>query len=197
MLKRFFTIAAGALALSACADTRPSPVEPAPPSFSAGQEWRIFTTQSPLSTLDASPGWEVATRFYTTVPGCITELHFYRAAGETGLNEIKVWTDTGTLLYSAPIADQYSMADGWYTLQLFPIVGPPNDQRICIPAGTYYHVSVNTNTRQVKTFGYLDGGPIVNGPLVADLSFYGQPMGNMPTQASGSIFFVDVTFEES
>ena len=48
----------------------------------------------------------------------------------------------------------------------------------------------------MKTFGYLDSGPIVHGALVGDLSYYGQPTGSMPTSSSGSIYFVDVTFQE-
>jgi hypothetical protein len=63
--------------------------------------------------------------------------------------------------------------------------------------GTYYRVSVNTNTKQVKTMGFFDGGPVINGPLVADKGYYGQPTGSMPTTATGSGFFVDVTFTEN
>lgn len=54
----------------------------------------------------------------------------------------------------------------------------------------------NTNSKQVKTFGYLSSGPIVNGPLVADAGYYGQPTGERPTTQTGSIFFVDVVFKE-
>ena len=193
-MKRAHLMITAALALAACGDSRPALLEPGPPSFSSGQSWAIFTTQTPQQILDASPGWEVATRFYTTVAGCISDLHFYRAPGETGTNRVKVWTNSGTLLLSETIA---SAGSGWRTLDLFPPgVGPPINQEICIPEGTYYRVSVNTNTKQAKTFGYLANGPIINGPLVADYSYYGQPTGSMPTQGSGSIYFVGVTFRE-
>jgi hypothetical protein len=191
-MKRAHLMITAALTLSAC-DTGPALVEPGPPSFSSGQSWAIFTTQTPAQTLDASPGWEVATRFYTTVAGCISHLHFYRASGETGTNYVKVWTNSGTLLYSSTIA---SSGSGWRTLDLTPLISPPINEEICIPSGTYYRVSVNTNTKQAKTYGYLDNGPIINGPLVADYSYYGQPTGSMPTQGSGSIYFVGVTFRE-
>lgn len=194
-MKRAHLMMTAALALAACGDASPALVEPGPPSFSSGQSWDIFTTQTPQEILTATSGWEVATRFYTTVPGCISHLHFYRASGETGINYVKVWTNSGTLLFSSRIADSYS-GSGWHTLDLTPLVGPPLNQEVCIPAWTYYRVSVNTNTKQAKTYGYLDNGPIINGPLVADYSYYGQPTGSMPTQGSGSIYFVGVTFRE-
>lgn len=196
-MKHFLLVPVAVLMLAACADISPSPVEPAQPRFSAGQTWRIFTTQTPATTVDASPGWEVGTRFYATTAGCITHLHFYRAPGETGHNYAKLWSDAGALLFSGRIANEWYSTDGWYTLPLQPIMGGVGNNIVCIPANTYFRVSVNTNTKQVKTFGYLDNGPIVNGPLVADLSYYGQPTGSMPTQGSGSIYFVDVTFVES
>lgn len=196
-MKRFLPMAVAALTLAACTETTGSSIAPGTSSYSVGQEWRIFGGQTPASTIDATGGWEVGTRFYFTVRGCITKLHFYRALGETGDNYIKVWTNSGTLLYSDRIANAYS-SPGWKTLDLSPLVGPSVDLSICnIVRGTYYRVSVNTNTKQVKTFGYFDGGPVINGPLVADRGFFGQPIGSMPTQSSGSGYFVDVTFTET
>jgi len=192
-MKRTLVAMSAALALGACADPSSSLIEPGPARLASGDRWSVFGSETPASTLDASPGWEIATRFYATVPGCIRKLHFYRASGETGTNYVKVWTNSGTLLYSNQIA---SSGSGWRTLSLEPVVSPPIDNSICIPAYTYYRVSVNTNTKQGKTFGYFDNGPAANGALVADYSYYGQPTGSMPTTGSGSAYFVDVTFEE-
>jgi hypothetical protein len=195
-MKRILLAAAAALTLAACADTRGTPVEPATPRLAVGDTWRIFTTQTPAQILDATGGWEVATRFKASVPGCITHLHFYRAPGETGSNYIKLWTNSGTKLLDWPV---YFPVTGWNTVELFspPGVGPAYDSSVCIPANTYYRVSVNTNTKQAKTYGYFNTyGPIVRGPLTADAGYYGQPTGSMPTTHSGSAFFVDVTFEE-
>ena len=194
-MKRTHLMIPVALTLAACGDTRPALLEPGPPSFSSGQSWALFTTQTPEQIVDASPGWEVATRFYTTVPGCISHVHFYRAPGETGTNYVKVWTNSGTQLYKSQIASS-SSGSGWRTLALQQLIGPYIPTEICIPSGTWYRVSVNTNTKQSKTFGDLTSGPIVNGPLIADYSYYGQPTGSMPTQGSGSIYFVGVTFRE-
>ena len=195
-MKRFVLAAAAALVLTACAETGPSPVEPAAPRFATGDTWRIFTTQTPAEALDATGGWEVATRFKTSVAGCITELHYYRAPGETGSTNLRLWSNSGTKLVEWPV---YFPVTGWNKAELRspPGVGPAYDFSVCIPANTYYRVSVNTNTKQAKTYAYFtNNGPITRGPLTADYSYYGQPAGSFPTSGSGSSFFVDVTFEE-
>jgi len=201
MRRHFLPAAIAALALTGCGDA-PTAAVPAkavdaptsgPSFFTSGDRWGIFDGLTPASTLDASPGWEVGTRFYVTTPGCVVQLRFYRAAGETGTNTVKLWSNSGQLLGS----QTFNLATtGWNTVELRNHgLGPYVDLSICIQTNTWYRVSVNTNTKQVKTFGYLDSGPIVNGPLVADASYYGQPTGSMPTTQTGSIFFVDVVFE--
>jgi hypothetical protein len=197
-MQRLSLAAAAALLLTACADTAPSPVAPvapaAPPLFASGDQWTVFNLGTPASTLDATGGWEVGTRFYATVNGCITRFSFYRAAGETGTNTVKLWTNTGTLLFSKTFNIPHT---GWNYVELRNHgINPYVDLSVCILRGTYYRVSVNTNTKQVKTMGYFDGGPVIHGPLVADKGYYGQPTGSMPTTATGSGFFVDVTFTE-
>ncbi|HEX2092873.1 MAG TPA: hypothetical protein VHG28_10745 [Longimicrobiaceae bacterium] len=73
-----------------------------------------------------------------------------------------------------------------------------NTASCCIQANTYYRVSVNTRVKQAKTYAYLtNNGDIVNGPLTADYSYYGQPADDMPAQGIGSTYFVDIVFEES
>jgi len=194
-MQRLLLAATAALLLTACADSSQSPAAPASPRFASGDKWTIFTTQTPASTLDATGGWEVGTRFYATVNGCITRVRFYRAAGETGTNTIKLWTNTGTLLHTETINLGNT---GWNYVELRDHgLGPSVDLSVCILKGTYYRISVNTNSKQVKTMGFFDSGPVIHGPLVADKGYYGQPTGSMPTTATGSGFFVDVTFTES
>jgi hypothetical protein len=160
--------------------------------YPQGPRYSIFTTQTPESTLDAAPGWEVATRFKTSAPGCVVRLRYYRPAGETGTNTVKLWSDSGTLLASQSFS---SGTTGWHYVELRNHgIGPYVDLSICIPTNTYFRVSVNTNTKQAKTFAGLST-PIVNGPVTADGSYYGQPTGSMPTNFSGSTYFVDVVFE--
>ena len=201
MRTQFMLATLAALALAACNDapTAANPAEPLEPSsgptlFATGDRHGIFDGITPASTLDASPGWEVGTRFYVTEPGCVVQLRFYRAAGETGSNTVKLWTNSGTLLASQTF---YASTSGWHYVELRNHgLSPYVDLSVCLQTNTWYRVSVNTNSKQVKTFAYLDSGPIVNGPVVADAGYYGQPTGSMPTTSTGSIFFVDVVFEE-
>lgn len=183
-------LATGVVALAACADTPTAVPDRAAPQdglrLFTSTTWTIFTTQTPASTVEnspGSPGWEVATRFYTTQKGAVKGLRFWRAVGETGTNTLRLWMHSGTQLGSGSV----SSGSGW---QYAYFSGP-----ICLIPYTYYRVSVNTNTKQVKTFGAFDSGVIANGPLVADGGYYGQPTGSMPTTFSGSNFFVDVIFD--
>jgi hypothetical protein len=188
-MKRLLTAAAAAFTLAACADGG-TPVEPrAAPDRPAATKYyysseNIFTTQTPASTLDATGGWQVGTRFTTTREGLLSDFRFYKAVGETGSHTAKLYTASGTLLWS--LGFSFETSSGWQ--QTSSIVS------LVLPAGTYI-VSVNTNTKQVKTFGYFtDNGTIQRTYLSADAGAYGQPTGSLPSTISGSAFFVDVVF---
>jgi hypothetical protein len=202
-MRHFAITVTAALALAACADTGATDVqarsgkvpELSEPSFyvsQPGTRWTLYTNQTPESTLDgAEPGWEVGTRFYSSVPGRIVAFRFWRAVGETGTNTIKLWTDSGRLLRSKSISGTTS---GWRPALLKT---PFSDESVCIQANTWYRVSANTNSKQVKTGGgYSFYGPLGTGPLYSNGSNYGQPINVMPTTGSNSYFFVDVTFED-
>ena len=145
---------------------------------------RIFTTQTPASFGNASPGYEVATQFSASVNGTVKALRFYRAPGETGNTTARLWSDTGAQLASATFVNDGT--SGWKEL---PIGGG-----VALTAGTRYRVSFNTNTYQAKTNCGLGSG-ITNGPLTAWQGFWGQPLGAMPTTSSCSNYFADVVFE--
>jgi hypothetical protein len=180
-MRHSFLAVTAALALAACADTSPTDVQ-------AGQAPGL----SEPSFYVSQPGSQVGTRFYSSVPGRIVGFRFWRAVGETGTNTVKLWTDSGTQLVSKSIST--STTSGWRPALLkTPFV----DQSVCIDANTYYRVSVNTNTKQVKTGGgYSFYGALSNGPLYSSGSNYGQPINVMPTTSSNSYFFVDVVFED-
>jgi len=186
---------AAALLLAACSDSNPALVEdgpePAQPSFATapvGARWSLYTSQTPTETLDATPGWEVSTRFTSSKKGKVIGFRFYRASGETGTNTARLWTDNGQQLASASFP---SGGSGWQAVYLSASAAAS------IAANTNYRVSVNTNTAQVKTSGgYAYNGALSNGTLYSNGSHYGQPTGSMPTSSSASYFFVDVIFEE-
>ena len=185
-MKRLLTAAAAALTLAACADTS-TPFEtrgPAGPRM-IPYYWdpqSIFTTQTPASTLDATGGWEVGTRFTTSRVGKITGFRFWKAVGETGTHTGRLWSGS-TQIASKTFSSETS--SGWQTVYL--------DAAVTLSAGTYM-VSVNTNTYQVKTFAYFDNNPIYRSYMTADAGAYGQPTGSKPGTISGSAFFVDVAF---
>lgn len=159
-----------------------------PPFYPAKHYLRgaqIFTTQTPDTTANASPGYEVATQFSSSRNGMIKALRFWRAPGESGNNTLRLWTDTGLQLAVGTFVDNGSGASGWQEVAIAPVQ---------IQAGTRYRVSVNTNTAQSKTNCGLGSG-FTYGVLTAHSGYWGQPLGAMPTNSSCGNFFVDVTFE--
>lgn len=187
MIKRTLLTAAAVLAVSACADTPvttpiPEDVPPALDVYAAKDSF--YTTQTPTEFLDASPGWEVGTRFYTFVDGRITGFRFYKAPGECGTHTARLWNQSGQQIASATFSNE--TASGWQRV----------NASLFIPAGTYM-VSVNTNCKQAKTFAWFtNNGEIDRGWGAAYGGAYGQPTGSMPGSTSGSSYFVDVYFRE-
>lgn len=195
---RKFTILpalAAALLLAACADdnplrpeARPEAAGPQLATAPVGPQWSLYGSQSPDQTNDATPGWEVATRFRTSKAGKVIGFRFWRASGETGTNTARLWTDGGQQLRSKSFT---TSGTGWQTVYL------TTAERVSLQTNTNYRVSVNTNTAQVKRGGaYVSDGSLSSGPLYSDGGYYGQPTGSMPTSQSASYFFVDVIFEE-
>src|SRR5260370_40823372 len=74
---------------------------------------RVFTSQVPASFSAASPGYEVATQFSSSIAGTAKALRFYRAPGEAGNNIPHLWSDGGALLAAAPFVDNGAGAAGW------------------------------------------------------------------------------------
>lgn len=202
-MKRILLAATAALALAACADAAPTAPEAANATSAApardeyavtalGDRWSLYSNQTPAEILTGTESWEIGSRFSSTTAACVIAFRFYRAPGETGSNTVRLWTNTGTLLRSRVVAGS-SAPSGWNELYLYhPLV----DHRVPISANTYYRITANTNTKQAKTYAYLDSQSLGNGPLSSTQSYYTQGAGNFPTTASGSIFFVDLIIEE-
>ena len=190
MRPKLLALCASLTVLAACDGDPSAPTTPsggpllatAPPS----PQWNLFTSETPQQVLDATGGWEIGMRFRTSKPGRVIGFRFWRAEGETGTNAVRLWTTSG----SSPLAEATvrETGTGWKTVML------TNPYRIDVNRD--YIVSANTNTRQAKTFGTLVNGPITNGPLSMDFSYYGQPINKRPTQGSYSLYFVDVIFAE-
>jgi hypothetical protein len=194
-MRRFLLAASTALALAACADAVPT--EPSAGAVPAAQAildptiqtvYTIFTTHTPDTTLDTGgSAWAVGTRFYTTEDGCVVGFRFWRAVGETGSHTFSLWTSSGTRIVSRTFSPTGS---GWKSTFL------NFGANACLDAYQFYVVSVNTNSKQVKSFGTFAGGSTVtNGTLVATKGQYGQPGTSYPATLSDSNFFVDVYFE--
>jgi hypothetical protein len=142
----------------------------------------IFIT--PVPQEDDSTGgvvYSVGTQFKSTQSGYITQIGFYRASGETGSNTLRLWTDGGTSLASAPAS---CAGSGWCWAAIPPVA---------ITANTLYRVSVNTNTYQSKTSCGIGSG-ITNQVLTATQGFW-LAGDTFPTTSSCSNFFVDVKFD--
>lgn len=187
-MRRVLLLAAW-VAAAGCADGGDNPVSArgTRPELAVGPPGpghSVFTTQQPVDTAGVWGSWEVATRFKASEPGRVVGFRFWRAPGETGTNVGRLWTNAGSLLVSAPFPN-YGRS-GWDTVYL-------GGYAPRLAANTYYRVSANTNTEQVRTY---IGAPfnLWNGSLTADLSYAGQPIASMPTQAAYSLYFVDVIF---
>ncbi|HEV2853884.1 MAG TPA: DUF4082 domain-containing protein [Thermoanaerobaculia bacterium] len=150
----------------------------------------IFTNQTPASFLDTQGStWSVGDVFSSSIPGYVTHLRYYRAAEETGVHTLKLWTATGTLLGSVTFDFGSDLTAGWETGQL-------SGNGIAIQANTDYVVSVTTfSTRQSKTdCGF--SSPITNGPITGKGGRWVQGTDLYPSTGSCSIFWTDVYFDQ-
>lgn len=144
-----------------------------------------LTSQVPTENVSTGGvAYMVANRFRSTHAGMITHLRFYRAAGESGTNTGRLWTEGGVQLAQANFPA--TPTSGWVEVAL--------PTPVAISANTLYRVGVNTNFQQAKTGCGLDPD-IVNQNLTADLGFWLAGNGVFPTTTSCSNFFVDVRFD--
>lgn len=142
--------------------------------------------------------YTVGTQFSSSQPGFIKELYYFRARGETGVSEIRLWNDSG----GQPLAS-FRVDDSCNT--------PASDLRrpgrwcggpispVFIPAGARYRVGVDTHVTQAKSPCSASSPtslytPITKWPLTFHAGYWSA--GNtFPTTSSCSNFFVDVRFD--
>lgn len=148
-----------------------------------------FTSQTPAEFGDTlGRVWSVGNDFHSSISGAVTHLRYYRAAEETGLHTLQLWTSGGSLLKSVTIDFGSDLTAGWETAALSPA--------IAIQAGVTYVVTVTTTgPRQSKTScGFST--PVTNGPLTFTGGRWVEGNGIFPTNGSCSNFWTDVYFDQ-
>lgn len=189
----FLAAAAAALSTAACADAVAPVAQPDAAQAAAlpidgpryGLRDSLYTYQTPSEFLDASPGWQVGTRFIPDYDGRFIGFRFYKAPGETGSHTARLYNSAGQLLHSATFGTE--TGSGWQRVTITTLV--PGY------AGEQYYVTVNTNAKQAKAPGYFHlNGPIYRNWGAAYGGAYGQPIHAFPSSGSASSFFVDVYY---
>lgn len=148
-----------------------------------------FTSQTPAEFADTlGKSWSVGNDFSSSIAGAVTHLRYYRAAEETGVHTLKLWTASGTLLKSVSVDFGSDLTAGWETAQLSPAVA--------IQAGVTYTVTVTTTgpTQSKTTCGF--SAPVSNGPLTFTGGRWVEGNGIFPTNGSCSNFWTDVYFDQ-
>ena len=136
---------------------------------------------------------EVGVKVTPSRDGKISAIRFYKAATNTGVHVVRLWSATGVLLSSATASGE--TASGW---QSVPLPAP-----VAVQAGTTYVASYRApNGRYSADEGYFASARVV-GPLTAPASgssggngiyTYG-PSGAFPNSTFGATnYWVDVVF---
>src|SRR5690606_31302873 len=123
-----------------------------------GQSGTIFTTQVPAS-FDADAQYELGTKFYSDLPGTITQVRLYTNAQEGGNHTVRIWTVNGATLSAGPYTWNITAGtEGWKT---FTLPTP-----LAITTNRDYIVAISNSTDRnyaATTQGFV--APIVNGNL--------------------------------
>ena len=143
------------------------------------------------SSTDAS-AVELGMAFTASQAGTVTQIRFFKGAGNTGTHRGSVWSSTGTRLASVTFTGE--TATGWQTATL---ASP-----LALTAGTTYVVSYFAPVgRYSATANYFSVAK-TSGPLVAAAATNGRYVygstGGFPTASyQATNYFVDVTFVTS
>jgi hypothetical protein len=150
----------------------------------------IFTTQAPGGFIDTlGKSWSVGNELSSSINGNVTHLRYYRAAEETGVHTLKLWTTTGALLGSVNVDFGSDLTAGWE-------VGALPGNGVAITANSRYVVTVTTrSSRQSKTdCGFAS--PISNDSLTGYGGRWVEGDGIFPTNSSCANFWTDVYFNQ-
>jgi hypothetical protein len=150
----------------------------------------LFSTQVPATTAaDDNGSVELGTAFTPSVNGVVTQVRFYKGAGNTGTHTGTIWTSTGTRLATATFSGE--SASGW---QAATFASP-----VPLTAGQTYVASYYApNGHYSVTSGFF-GSAWQSGVLSAPASSNGRYIygsgGGFPSNSwNASNYFVDVVF---
>ena len=150
----------------------------------------IFTTQVP-EKFGTDAQYELGTKFYSDLPGNITQVRIYTNAQEGGNHTVRIWRATGATVSAGPYTWNITAgAEGWKT---FTLPTP-----LTITANTDYIVAVSNSTdRNYAATAQGFAAPITNGNLhtYVGSGAYSTTPGAMPTTVwLNSNYFRDVVF---
>lgn len=147
--------------------------------------YSIVSTQGPTTATGAS-AQEAGMKFQTSAEGYVTQLKFYKAAGDVATTHtLHLWNaDTHTLLATA--ATSAETASGWQVANITPVH---------LAVGTNYIVSVGWPAGHVTDA--VVTLPLASAPLTASQYVFNFTPGSEPATIGGALLvFADVTFRE-
>ncbi len=160
-------------------------------------EQTMHTYRVPQGNIKVGQPFELGTEFYTTVPGYITKVRFYKSTqegAESGNREhnVTIYNETdGTVLFPTHQWTVPNTKEGWYEYIL--------PQPVKVVPSKIYTVSVSTiktadnNCRYMYKSGMFSS-PIKSGNIVALRGVYGATLGSRPDGHTETSYFRDVVF---
>ena len=135
----------------------------------------------------------IGQQFVTTEGGTVTELRYYRAAGDandTDLRQGHLWGPDGQLIGTVSFVSDPGQV-GWQTATL--------ETPVQIQAGVTYTVSYDTLNNYVTTAGFFDSAyaepyGIMSAGAGSGVYDYGSDLVRPTSSFNGSNYWVDVTF---
>jgi hypothetical protein len=157
------------------------------------QTTSIFGDAVPINPIDDGNAVTLGLKFWSSEPGTILGIRFYRAVHSPNGYVAKLYSADGTLLGSATIADESSPLPGWQEAD-FPAP-------ISIASNTTYIAAYYSSVGQGAWDAYELTDGLTNGPLTAPASSavggngvynYGNVLPSMSYEDSN--YYVDVAF---
>lgn len=153
----------------------------------------LFTSQTPtVPAADDGDAVELGTAFTPSVDGEVTQVRFYKGAGNNGVHTGSVWTASGTRLATVTFGGE--SASGWQTATFATPVA--------LTAGQTYVVSYYAPQGHYAVTPAFFADPLTSGVLTGLATNNGRYRygsgGGFPTSSwNASSYFVDVVFRSA